>query len=299
MPTNRNLARTLLSDLRVRLARSPWPPWRSSASRWSGPDAAVDPDHPARRRTAVCPRCACQTDPDAGAVGGVSDRRRAKRQWRRLVQRQHLRAGERVRRLLRCRELLLYNNDADLALRRFDRIGPATRRRVRRHGLLGQLHELGDQLGDDILRYGLTGGDRVVDTASLTVLQRAYLPTRAATTTRATSTTARISRPSGSPTRSRSARCRRRCSGRTPATSASPTARTGSTSAPPGRQLRRAGQQFQPRRPGRRHLERSRHRLRGALPSGFSSSCAGEGRHLQLHRHQTGGLRCGHWKFMK
>ncbi len=28
----------------------------------------------------------------------------------------------------------------------------------------------------DILRYGLTGGDRVVDTSSLTVLQRAVLP---------------------------------------------------------------------------------------------------------------------------
>ena len=71
-----------------------------------------------------------------------------------------------------------YNNDADPALRRFDRIGPATARECGGTGFSGNFMNWATSSAIDILRYGLTGGDRVVDTTSLTVLQRAYLPTR-------------------------------------------------------------------------------------------------------------------------
>ena len=71
-----------------------------------------------------------------------------------------------------------YNNDADPALRRFDRIGPATSRTCGGTGFSGNFMNWATASAIDILRYGLTGGDRVVDTAALTVLQRAYLPTR-------------------------------------------------------------------------------------------------------------------------
>ena len=71
-----------------------------------------------------------------------------------------------------------YNNNADPTLRRFDRSGPATSRECGGTGFSGNFMNWASSSAIDILRYGLTGGDRVVDTASLTVLQRAYLPTR-------------------------------------------------------------------------------------------------------------------------
>lgn len=71
-----------------------------------------------------------------------------------------------------------YNNDADAALRRFDRSGPATDRKCGGTGFSGNFMNWATSSAIDILRYGLTGGDRIVDTAALTVLQRAYLPTR-------------------------------------------------------------------------------------------------------------------------
>lgn len=71
-----------------------------------------------------------------------------------------------------------YNNDTDPNLRRFDRIGAATNRTCSGTGFSGNFMNWATSSAIDILRYGLTGGDRIVDTASLTVLQRAYLPTR-------------------------------------------------------------------------------------------------------------------------
>ena len=72
----------------------------------------------------------------------------------------------------------VYNNDADATLRRFDRSGPASGRTCGGNGFSGNFMNWATSSAIDILRYGLTGGDRVVDTAALTVLQRAYLPTR-------------------------------------------------------------------------------------------------------------------------
>ena len=69
-----------------------------------------------------------------------------------------------------------YNNDADSTLRRFDRIGAATNRECGGTGFSGNFMNWATSSAIDILRYGLTGGDRIVDTTSLTVLQRAYLP---------------------------------------------------------------------------------------------------------------------------
>src|SRR4051794_28947789 len=59
--------------------------------------------------------------------------------------------------------------------KRFDRIGPATARTCGGTGFSGNFMNWASSSAIDILRYGLTGGDRVVDTASLTVLQRAVL----------------------------------------------------------------------------------------------------------------------------
>jgi type IV pilus assembly protein PilY1 len=72
----------------------------------------------------------------------------------------------------------VYNNDATPGLRRFDRTGPAINRECSGTGFSGNFMNWATSSAIDILRYGLTGGDRVVDTESLTVLQRAYLPTR-------------------------------------------------------------------------------------------------------------------------
>lgn len=71
-----------------------------------------------------------------------------------------------------------YNNNADPALRRFDRTGAATNRECGGTGFSGNFMNWATSSAIDILRFGLTGGDRIVDTSALTVLQRAYLPTR-------------------------------------------------------------------------------------------------------------------------
>lgn len=69
-----------------------------------------------------------------------------------------------------------YVNDADPNLRRFDRTGPATNRTCGGTGFSGNFMNWATSSAVDVLRLGLTGGDRIVDTASLTVLQRAVLP---------------------------------------------------------------------------------------------------------------------------
>lgn len=68
-----------------------------------------------------------------------------------------------------------YNNNSDPALRRFDRSGPATARRCGGTGFSGNFMNWATSSAIDVLRYGLTGGDRVVDTTTVTVLQRAVL----------------------------------------------------------------------------------------------------------------------------
>lgn len=69
-----------------------------------------------------------------------------------------------------------YHDDANPALRRFDRSGAATARKCGGTGFSGNFMNWASSSAIDILRFGLTGGDRVVDTATLTVLQRAVLP---------------------------------------------------------------------------------------------------------------------------
>ncbi len=69
-----------------------------------------------------------------------------------------------------------YVNDADANLRRFDRTGAATGRTCDGTGFSGNFMNWASSSAVDVLRLGLTGGDRIVDTASLTVLQRAVLP---------------------------------------------------------------------------------------------------------------------------
>jgi type IV pilus assembly protein PilY1 len=61
-----------------------------------------------------------------------------------------------------------YNNHTDATLRRFDRSGPATGRTCGGAGFSGNFMNWALSSAIDILRYGLTGGDRVVDTAALT-----------------------------------------------------------------------------------------------------------------------------------
>lgn len=70
-----------------------------------------------------------------------------------------------------------YNNNASTDLRRFDRSGAATNRTCGGTGFSGNFMNWASSSAIDVLRLGLTGGDRIVDTASLTVLQRAVLPT--------------------------------------------------------------------------------------------------------------------------
>lgn len=60
---------------------------------------------------------------------------------------------------------------------RFDRTKDATNHTCGGDSFSGNFMNWASSSAIDILRYGLTGGDRVVDTASLTVLQRAVLPT--------------------------------------------------------------------------------------------------------------------------
>lgn len=68
-----------------------------------------------------------------------------------------------------------YNNHSDEALRRFDRAGAATSHGCGGTGFSGNFMNWATSSAIDVLRLGLTGGDRVVDTDSLTILQRAVL----------------------------------------------------------------------------------------------------------------------------
>ena len=61
--------------------------------------------------------------------------------------------------------------------KRFDRVGAATSRTCGGTGFSGNFMNWATSSAIDILRYGLTGGDRIVDTSTLTVLQRAVLRT--------------------------------------------------------------------------------------------------------------------------
>lgn len=69
-----------------------------------------------------------------------------------------------------------YINDAtNINLRRFDRTGPATNRECGGTGFSGNFMNWASGSSIDVLRLALTGGDRIVDTANMTVLQRAVL----------------------------------------------------------------------------------------------------------------------------
>ncbi|MET0542214.1 MAG: PilC/PilY family type IV pilus protein [Variovorax sp.] len=68
-----------------------------------------------------------------------------------------------------------YVNDADPGLRRFDRIAAAPARRCGGSGFSGNFLNWATSSAIDVLRLGLTGGDRIVDTPNMTVLQRAVL----------------------------------------------------------------------------------------------------------------------------
>lgn len=69
-----------------------------------------------------------------------------------------------------------YVNASDPNLRRFDRTGAATSRTCGGTGFSGNFMNWATSSAIDVLRLGLTGGDRIVDTATMTVLQRAVLP---------------------------------------------------------------------------------------------------------------------------
>jgi type IV pilus assembly protein PilY1 len=75
----------------------------------------------------------------------------------------------------------LYNNGGTAGERYFYRTGAATNRTCAGAGFSGNFMNWATSSAIDILRYGLTGGDRVVDTANLTVLQRAVLPNTSVT----------------------------------------------------------------------------------------------------------------------
>ena len=68
-----------------------------------------------------------------------------------------------------------YVDDADASLRRFDRFGAATAHGCGGAGFSGNFMNWATSSAIDVLRLGLTGGDRIVDTPTLTVLQRAVL----------------------------------------------------------------------------------------------------------------------------
>lgn len=71
----------------------------------------------------------------------------------------------------------LYNiSNGDASLRYFYRSGAATNRTCGGTAFSGNFMNWATSSAIDVLRLGLTGGDRVVDTATLTVLQRAVLP---------------------------------------------------------------------------------------------------------------------------
>ena len=69
-----------------------------------------------------------------------------------------------------------YNNNATVDLRRFDRASAATSHKCAGAGFSGNFMNWATSSAIDILRFGLTGGDRWQDTSDLTVLQRAVLP---------------------------------------------------------------------------------------------------------------------------
>ena len=68
-----------------------------------------------------------------------------------------------------------YNNNADPTLRRFDRTGPATARECGGSGFSGNFMNWATSSAIDVLRLGLTGGDRIKDEDNLTILQRAVI----------------------------------------------------------------------------------------------------------------------------
>ena len=71
----------------------------------------------------------------------------------------------------------LYNlSSGDANLRHFYRSGAAAGRECSGNAFSGNFMNWATSSAVDVLRLGLTGGDRIVDTASLTVLQRAVLP---------------------------------------------------------------------------------------------------------------------------
>jgi len=76
----------------------------------------------------------------------------------------------------------IYNNApavvsgyATADLKRFDRTGAATNHGCAGSGFSGNFMNWATSSAIDVLRLGLTGGDRIVDTADLTVVQRAVL----------------------------------------------------------------------------------------------------------------------------
>lgn len=68
-----------------------------------------------------------------------------------------------------------YNNNADASLRRFDRTGPASGHTCGGTGFSGNFMNWATSSAIDVLRLGLTGGDRIKDETNLTILQRAYI----------------------------------------------------------------------------------------------------------------------------
>ncbi|MBY0455298.1 MAG: pilus assembly protein PilY [Burkholderiaceae bacterium] len=70
-----------------------------------------------------------------------------------------------------------YNNATLANDRYFQRTGPATNRKCGGTGFSGNFMNWATSSSIDILRYGLTGGDRFIDKNNLTVLQRAILQT--------------------------------------------------------------------------------------------------------------------------
>ena len=68
-----------------------------------------------------------------------------------------------------------YNNNADATLKRFDRSGAATAHDCGGTGFSGNFMNWATGSAIDVLRLGLTGGDRIKDEENLTVLQRAVI----------------------------------------------------------------------------------------------------------------------------
>lgn len=69
----------------------------------------------------------------------------------------------------------IYNNNADATLKRFDRSGAAVAHACGGNGFSGNFMNWATGSAIDVLRLGLTGGDRIKDEENLTVLQRAVI----------------------------------------------------------------------------------------------------------------------------